>query len=79
MRKPIIFFTFIFVLISQVMANPQAAITIDDIDLNPNDTPLLSLDQRNQKILQALKDNGNLQAACLLAVCGLTTNKAEIT
>lgn len=61
----LIFFSFVL----QVSAQSEVAITIDDIDLNPGDTPLLSLDQRNLKILQALKTNGNLQAA--LFVCGM--------
>lgn len=39
------------------------------MDMNADDTPFLSLDQRNAKILQTLKDNGNLQAA--LFVCGM--------
>lgn len=59
----------------QVSARPQVAITIDDLDLNANDTPLLSLDQRNAKILQTLKDNGNLQAA--LFVCGMRIDNEE--
>ncbi len=75
MRKFIIILTFILVLISQAMAKPQVAITIDDLDLNPNDTPLLTLDQRNEKILRALKENGNLQAA--LFVCGMRVDNEQ--
>ena len=75
MRKFIIVFTLIFVLISQAMAKPQVAITVDDIDLNPNDTPLLSLDDRNEKILRTLKENGNLQAA--LFVCGMRVDNEQ--
>ena len=75
MGKFIIVFTFVFVLISQTMAKPQVAITVDDIGLNPNDTPLLSLDRRNEKILRALRENGDLQAA--LFVCGMRVDNEQ--
>ena len=34
---------------------PQIAITIDDLDVNADDTPRLSLDQRNEAILATLR------------------------
>ena len=75
MRKSILVFIFMFALISQALAKPQVAITIDDLDLNANDTPLLSLDERNEKILQTLKENGNLQSA--LFVCGMRVDNEQ--
>jgi len=49
--------------------SPQVSITIDDIDINFNDTPKLTLDQRNVAILDALRRHGKLKAA--LFVCGM--------
>jgi peptidoglycan/xylan/chitin deacetylase (PgdA/CDA1 family) len=56
-------------------AKPQVAITIDDIALNADDTPLLSMGERNARILQALKANGDLQAA--LFVCGMRIDNEQ--
>ncbi len=75
MKKVFLLFSIIFLIVFQMSAKPQVAITIDDIDLNANDTPLLSLDERNTKILQALKNNGNLQAA--LFVCGMRIDNPQ--
>lgn len=55
--------------------SPQISITIDDIDLNSNDTPKLTLDQRNLAILDALQQHGNLKAA--LFVCGMRVDNEQ--
>jgi peptidoglycan/xylan/chitin deacetylase (PgdA/CDA1 family) len=46
----------------------NVAITMDDLDLNANDTPRLSLDQRNAAILDALS-RARIKAA--IFVCGM--------
>lgn len=48
---------------------PQVAITIDDPDSNADDTPLVSLDERNERILAALRGADDVKAA--LFVCGM--------
>lgn len=53
----------------------EIAITIDDIDLNANDTPKLSLDARNQAILAALRKHRDLRAA--LFVCGMRVDNEQ--
>jgi peptidoglycan/xylan/chitin deacetylase (PgdA/CDA1 family) len=52
----------------------EIAITIDDPDQNADDTPLLSLEQRNEAILQALRQE-QLHAA--LFVCGMRVDNPE--
>jgi peptidoglycan/xylan/chitin deacetylase (PgdA/CDA1 family) len=47
----------------------QAAITIDDLDLDAADTPKLTLDERNAAILNALRQHSGLKAAVF--VCGM--------
>lgn len=47
----------------------EVSITIDDLDLNADDTPRLSLGERNTEILAALRKHKNLKAA--LFVCGM--------
>jgi peptidoglycan/xylan/chitin deacetylase (PgdA/CDA1 family) len=54
---------------------PQISITIDDIDMNANDTPKLTLDQRNLAILDVLRLHGNLKAA--LFVCGMRVDNEQ--
>jgi peptidoglycan-N-acetylglucosamine deacetylase len=46
----------------------ELAVTIDDLDLNSEDTPRLNLDQRNQAILKTLRRE-HIKAA--LFVCGM--------
>ena len=46
----------------------SVAITMDDLDVNADDTPMLSLDQRNAAILAAL-DRAQIKAA--IFVCGM--------
>lgn len=46
----------------------QLAITIDDLDLNADDTPLLSLEQRNDAILAVLRER---QIQSVIFVCGM--------
>ena len=53
----------------------QISITIDDIDLNSNDTPKLTLDERNLAILDTLRRQGNLKAA--LFVCGMRVDNEQ--
>ena len=53
----------------------EISITIDDIDLNSNDTPKLSLDARNAAILKALRNHRNLKAA--LFVCGMRVDNEQ--
>jgi peptidoglycan/xylan/chitin deacetylase (PgdA/CDA1 family) len=53
---------------SLTAASRQVAITMDDLDMNSDDTPMLSLDQRNSAILKSLKD-AHIKAT--LFVCGM--------
>ncbi len=48
---------------------PEVSITIDDLNLNANDTPKLSLSERNTAILAALRKHRELKAAVF--VCGM--------
>jgi peptidoglycan/xylan/chitin deacetylase (PgdA/CDA1 family) len=52
-------------------ASKQIAITIDDLDINAEDNPRLSLDQRNKAILATLR-RSHVTAA--LFVCGMRVN-----
>lgn len=48
--------------LAQEVYAPRIAVTMDDIDVNPDDTPMLNLDRRNSAILDIL-DGRDLQAA----------------
>ncbi len=50
-------------------APPEVAITIDDFDVNPDDTALLSLDERSGALLEALAAHRGLK--CAAFVCGM--------
>lgn len=52
----------------------ELAVTVDDIDINGEDTILLNLDARNQAILSSLR-HSNLKAA--LFVCGMRVDNPE--
>ena len=75
-------FLLVFCLLSvsasaQSVSNKSAevSITIDDMDLNGNDTPKLSLDERNTAILAALRKHRKLKAA--LFVCGMRVDNQQ--
>ena len=75
-------FLLVFCLLSvpasaQSVSNKSAevSITIDDMDLNGNDTPKLSLDERNTAILAALRKHRKLKAA--LFVCGMRVDNEQ--
>lgn len=53
----------------------EVSITLDDMDLNGNDTPKLSLDERNTAILAALRKHRDLKAA--LFVCGMRVDNEQ--
>ena len=55
--------------------SPEVAITIDDIDMNADDTPKLSLDERNRAILDKLRRHKDLKAG--LFVCGMRVDNAQ--
>ncbi len=61
---------------AQSMSNKSAevSITIDDMNLNGNDTPKLSLDERNTAILAALRKH-RIKAA--LFVCGMRVDNEQ--
>ena len=52
----------------------EIAITMDDLDVNADDTPLLSLEQRNEAILAALEQE-RLQAA--MFICGMRVDNPQ--
>ena len=80
--KLLSYFLLMFCLLS-VLASAQrvsnkageVSITIDDLDLNANDTPKLSLDERNTAILAALREHGKLKAAVF--VCGMRVDNEQ--
>lgn len=53
----------------------EVSVTIDDMDLNGNDTPKLSLDERNTAILAALRKHRKLKAAVF--VCGMRVDNEQ--
>lgn len=80
--KLLAYFLLTFCLLSvpvsaQTMSNNSAevSITIDDMDLNGNDTPKLSLDERNTAILAALRKHRELKAAVF--VCGMRVDNVQ--
>lgn len=60
---------------SESNESAEVSITIDDINLNSNDTPKLSLDERNTAILTALRKHRKLKAA--LFVCGMRVDNTQ--
>ena len=55
--------------------SPRLAITIDDMDVNSNDIPKLTLDQQNAALLAALRNHGKLKAA--IFVCGMRVDNEQ--
>jgi peptidoglycan/xylan/chitin deacetylase (PgdA/CDA1 family) len=56
-------------------APPRVAITIDDMDLDPASRLLLTLEERNVRLLETLRNRSKLQAAVF--VCGMRVDREE--